>query len=178
MIGPSNGREPRLPGSAEKQYHHDMDRDRTICELRLPGGGVFHGYSSPGTGYDREAGMEAESDAVARWRSSLPVYEQAEQKSALGEVVSMAKAAGDAAYQSPEQILEEARAEFQEGGEWHGRRKALVVSLDKSEGRFKVNYLNADMSCSEMIAVAEVLKAMAINDMGYTVSPDEVQTIE
>lgn len=143
---------------------------RTRCVLKLSNGDYVEG-SCAGTG----EGQEALRDARAKY---LEKYcgEQAEKPA--DNVVSLAEATGSAFFSSPEQILEDAKKDLAEGGAWYGREKAMVLSLDDSDGRFEVNYINAGLSCSQMLALAEVLKALALRDMGYSLMPDQLVTVE
>lgn len=79
--------------------------------------------------------------------------------------ISMAEHTGDACMWSPKQMLEDAVADCD--GDRERYRKAVVLWLDDSDGRFDVGYTQAGMNCSQMIALVEVAKTMFLEDMGY-----------
>jgi len=82
-------------------------------------------------------------------------------------VIKLAEATGDAKMWSPEQMLEYSLHEVQPGGGREEVNKALVLFLTNTDGAYDVNYTQAGMSCSEMLALLDVAKAVLLKDMGY-----------
>lgn len=69
---------------------------------------------------------------------------------------------------SPEQILNEALKLLEsEGTSFYQCKKMIIIALDDNDGKYDINYKNAGMSCSECIAVVELLKVILKKQMGY-----------
>ena len=84
----------------------------------------------------------------------------------MTEPTNMAEFTGNAEMWSVEQMLADSLSESQQGDrQRYG--KAVVLWLDDSDGRFDVGYTQAQMSCSQMIALVEAAKAMFLEEMGY-----------
>lgn len=83
-------------------------------------------------------------------------------------IISLAEAADDSRMWSPEQMLEEAVKVARDEG-WN---KAIVLFLDDTTGRFDVDFLNAGLNTSQIVAVCEAMKMRALQMMGYV--PDDV----
>lgn len=45
--------------------------------------------------------------------------------------------------------------------------KAIVITLDDADGSYALNWHTCNARCSDMIAMAEVMKAMLLSQMGY-----------
>ena len=83
------------------------------------------------------------------------------------DVISLGGKTGDAFMVSPEQALKDALKETENGGCFEGRKKILILSLDDTNGKFSVNFIQAGMKMSECISVCEVSKAIFLKDMNY-----------
>lgn len=66
---------------------------------------------------------------------------------------------------SVEDMLEEELKDVKSGG--RKATKAVVIYLDDRNSMFDVNYGNAGLSCSQIIALLEVMKAKMLTEMGY-----------
>jgi len=82
-------------------------------------------------------------------------------------VIKLVEATGDAKMWTPEQMLEYSLHEVQPGGGREDVNKAIVLFLTTTDGVYDVNYTQAGMSCSEMLALLDVAKAVLLKDMGY-----------
>lgn len=83
----------------------------------------------------------------------------------LNNVCHIGEKSNNAAHYTVEQMLEQALDEFQ-CNKIKGK-KAIIVFLDDDNDRYDVKFRNAGLSCSQIIALAEVLKASALKHMGY-----------
>jgi hypothetical protein len=45
--------------------------------------------------------------------------------------------------------------------------KLIVISLDDSDGLYDVKWQQAGMTMSQLLALLEIVKSIAINEMGY-----------
>jgi len=82
-------------------------------------------------------------------------------------IINLADATGDAKMWTPEQMLEYSLNEVRSGGGREEANKALVLFLTTTDGVYDVGCNQAGMSCSEMLALLEVAKAILLKDMGY-----------
>jgi len=82
-------------------------------------------------------------------------------------VIKLAETTGDAKMWTPEQMLEYSLSEVRSGGGREDVNKALVLFLTTTDGVYDVGCTQAGMSCSEMLALLEVAKAVLLKDMGY-----------
>lgn len=85
-------------------------------------------------------------------------------------VVSLGAETGNAAMITPEQLLKDCLQEYADGK--LGGQKAILLCLDDSEG-YAQAWRNAGMSCSEIIALFEVVKMDLLNHMGYVSQPGD-----
>jgi len=83
------------------------------------------------------------------------------------KIIKLVEATGDAKMWTPEQMLEYSLHEVQPGGGLVEVNKALVLFLTNTDGDYKVGYTQAGMSCSEMLALLEVAKAVLLKEMGH-----------
>jgi len=82
-------------------------------------------------------------------------------------IIKLAETTGDAIMWTPEQMLEYSLREVQSGGEREEVNKAMVLFLTNTDGVYDVGCTQAGMSCSEMLSLLEVAKAILLKDMGY-----------
>jgi hypothetical protein len=87
----------------------------------------------------------------------------------VGDVVSFnierAVREDDNTLLSPADCLEDALREVKSGErECDG---LLILTLDRSEGRFCIGNYACNVKSSEMLAMMEVFKSVALTDMGY-----------
>lgn len=62
-------------------------------------------------------------------------------------------------------MLRQLASEIEDGAVEAG--KAVVLTLDTTDGEYNVGFANAQMSSSEMLALLEVAKTVILNQMGY-----------
>lgn len=77
-------------------------------------------------------------------------------------IVRMVDHSDDAAHISPITALEEAIADLGPGGEWEGRRKLLIISVDTADQKFHVKFSNAAMKTSEILAACRIVEHKAL----------------
>ena len=82
-------------------------------------------------------------------------------------VIQLADRSNNAAHISPVETLHRVIAEQEAGGEWEGRKKMLVISLDDEDGSFDVSFRNAGMSCSNILAAIRIMEYKMLMAMGY-----------
>jgi len=82
------------------------------------------------------------------------------------KIIKLADAAGNAKMWSPEQMLEHSLNEARPGGGMEEANKALVLFLTDIDEDYKVGYIQAGMSCSEILALVEVTKTILLKEMG------------
>lgn len=80
-------------------------------------------------------------------------------------IVSLVDKSDSSAHWSPKDMME-SEIEDIEAGE-NPSRKAIVLFLDDSEGRFHVSYSCAGLKSSEILSVLEIAKARILTLMGY-----------
>ena len=79
-------------------------------------------------------------------------------------VTSMSEGINDARYWTPEQVLIDAKRRLGSGE--IKCTKLLVVHLnDAGDEQYDVGYMQAQMSASEIIALCEVIKQMALEEL-------------
>lgn len=73
----------------------------------------------------------------------------------------------DASLITPRQLIEylSTEEETQELMETH--KQAMVLFLNNANGEYDVQFYNAGMSCSQMLALLEIAKQNVISNMGY-----------
>jgi hypothetical protein len=76
----------------------------------------------------------------------------------------MAEKLNDGTLQTVEQLFE-ILPEFSK--EHPDHTKALVILLNEKDGGYNACFIQAGMTCSQMIALLEVTKTMFLKDMNY-----------
>ena len=84
----------------------------------------------------------------------------------MDNIISMAEKTDDATRCSPVQALQEAEKDFTDGVLSHVK-KVLILSVDDTDGQFKINFIQSGMKMSQCLAACEVAKAVFLKEMGY-----------
>jgi len=82
------------------------------------------------------------------------------------KIIKLADAAGNAKMWSPEQMLEHSLNEARPGGGMEEANKAIVLFLAHSPKGYRAGYVQAGMSCSEMLSLLEATKTILLKEMG------------
>ena len=82
------------------------------------------------------------------------------------KVIKLADAANSGTHRSPENMLEEALKEVREG-QWAGRKKALVITVDEEDDSYIVNWMQAGLKMSQCVSLCEVAKVKFLTEMNY-----------
>ena len=68
---------------------------------------------------------------------------------------------------TPEDVLHRALDKLEDGELWAGRSKLIVISVDESEGQYDMGFVCSNLRSSEIIVLADLLKADMRKSMGY-----------
>lgn len=80
------------------------------------------------------------------------------------EVIKFSEKSNSSFHWLPEDVLVEALKRVR-SGEWEGRRKIIVLSVDDTEGSFTVSELQSGMRLSQEITVLEFAKHSILKEM-------------
>ena len=84
------------------------------------------------------------------------------------KVISMADKSNKATHYSPEQALMDVLSYVKdEESTWSECNKLLIVGLDTTNERYDVDWRNAGIKGSEVLALCDALKARILKEMGY-----------
>lgn len=84
----------------------------------------------------------------------------------MSKVTSLGVYANDGSMMKPTDALEECRKDL-ESGETTAN-KLIIISLDDRDGSYQTSFWQAGMSCSQMVALLEVMKHVIITEqMGF-----------
>jgi len=88
------------------------------------------------------------------------------------KVVHMGIRKHDGTMLTPQTTLDLAARDLEEGGDWHGCKKVMVIFLDDSEGDFDVGWRQSGMKMSECLALLKVAEIKVLNQLGFISEPD------
>ncbi|WP_027252050.1 hypothetical protein [Photobacterium halotolerans] len=75
---------------------------------------------------------------------------------------------------TPRDVLEDALNELDEGADYNG---IVVLKINHQDGQFSMGFSAGNISCSQMIAAAEIFKAKQLNHMGWLLAPDDIEYV-
>ena len=82
----------------------------------------------------------------------------------MSGVISMADKTNSSMHWSPEDVLVESLKRVREG-DWKGRKKILVLSIEDDDGTFLISELQSGMRLSQELAVLEFAKYCILKEM-------------
>lgn len=83
----------------------------------------------------------------------------------MNDVILLGKTTCNALMISPEQVLAEVQRELKENTP--PLKKLIVITLNEADGHYDINWRQAGMKISEIIALLELAKHTMIEEMGY-----------
>lgn len=83
-------------------------------------------------------------------------------------IISMSEKLNDASMRSPKQALEDSIKNIEQGrGAFEKSKKALIITLDDTDGQYAISFEQAGMKMSECIGLCEITKQLFLEEMGY-----------
>lgn len=90
----------------------------------------------------------------------------------MSKIESIGKKINNGKMMRIEDMLEDVVSDIGVRGALKKGSKALVVTLDDTDGKYNVNYYQAGMKMSECLALCEAVKAIFLQNMNYIPSDD------
>jgi hypothetical protein len=83
----------------------------------------------------------------------------------IGDIELLGNLTNNSKMITPEMMLEDAKKDILNGD--IKPNKAIFIYLDTEEDGYDIGWYNANMSCSEILALIEVAKTLFLKEMGY-----------
>lgn len=83
------------------------------------------------------------------------------------KVVYLGEFSSNADMLTAEQTAQLTLDDLKKEGRWESMDKVLVIALDDKNGNYDVSFRQCGMSMSDILALLEVLKSVALKHMGY-----------